>query len=186
MSARSGRRATSTSLPQSPTFLPCSERPTSTHSTCPGSSQITDTSFTLDVPSYHTPKDEQPLRSRQTSSRTSFSRRSYAAGEPSRNSLPITGHRTSPPRISLRSITVSVMNPLFLSPFFFLLNQTFNLDFPISCGRQTKDVSLGECGHYGWTRVSTPPKPPTLIGPPLLIPTDACTQRWLLPPAQKA
>jgi len=76
--------------------------------------------------------------------------------------------------------------PSFLSPFFFLLNQTFNLDFPISCGRQTKDVSLGERGHYGWTRVSTPPEPPTLIGPPLLIPTDARTRRWPLPPAQKA
>jgi len=70
---------------------------------------------------------------------------------------------------------VSVMNPLFHSPFFFLFNQTFNLNFLISCDRQTKDVSLGERGHYGWTRVSTPPEPPALVGPPLLIPTNTRT-----------
>jgi len=76
--------------------------------------------------------------------------------------------------------------PSFSFSLFLPFNQTFNLDFPISCGRQTKDVSLGERGHYRWTRVSTPPEPPTLVGPPLLIPTDARTRRWPLPPAQKA
>jgi len=76
--------------------------------------------------------------------------------------------------------------PSFSFSLFLPFNQTFNLDFPISCNRQMKDVSLGECGHYGWTKVSTPPEPPALVGPPLLIPTDVRTRQWLLPPAQKA
>jgi len=76
--------------------------------------------------------------------------------------------------------------PSFSFSLFLPFNQTFNLDFPISCGRQMKDVSLGEHGHYGWTRVSTPPEPPALVEPPPLIPNDAHTQRWPLPPAQKA
>jgi len=76
--------------------------------------------------------------------------------------------------------------PSFSFSLFLPFNQTFNLDFPISCGRQTKDISLGENGHYGWTRVSTPPEPPALVEPPPLIPNDACTRRWPLPPAQKA
>jgi len=77
------------------------------------------------------------------------------------------------------------MNPLnFYS--FSSFEQTFNLNFPISCDRQTKDVSLGEHEHYGWTRVSTPPEPLAVVEPPPLIPTDVHTQQWPPPPAQRA
>ena len=79
-----------------------------------------------------------------------------------------------------------VMNPLFSFSLFLPFNQTFNLDFLISCDRQMKDVSLGEYGHYGWTRVSTPPELPALVEPPPLIPNDARTRQWPLPPTQKA